>query len=116
MAEGMPGPFRQVVLCYPALAGSYTKGEWSQESGVSIEIYASIQPTDERDLKTLPEGRYQSDAYTLYTTYGDLTSYAVDRTGDKVILYGEEYEIASKRPWGNNIINHYKYIAAKLCQ
>jgi hypothetical protein len=115
MAFGSAGQFKQIITCIPSNPGYYTYGEWSQSDTTSIEVWMSVQPASDRDMKTLPEGRYRDDAYVLYSDYGDLVSYAEDRTGDKVILYGEEYEIAHKRPWQNNVINHYKYIAAKLC-
>lgn len=115
MAQGVPGQFRKLVDFYPADAGYYTNGRWNQADGIIDQVYASVQPTSERDLKTLPEGRYQYDSYTLFSSYDGLVSYEETKTGDKVILNGEEYEVVAKRPWQNGVINHYKYIVAKLC-
>lgn len=115
MAEGVAGQFRKLVDFIPANAGYYTNGRWSQTDGTLNQLYASVQPTNERDLKTLPEGRYQHDSYTLFSSWGGLVTYEDTSTGDKVIINGEEYETVSRRPWQNNVINHYKYIVAKLC-
>jgi hypothetical protein len=77
-------------------AGTYTDGRWVRSTTPSsLTIQASIQPADERQTQTLPEGIRQEVTLRCYTLTPLLA--ADQRTnlqGDRIAIDGETYEVA----------------------
>lgn len=95
--------------------GSYVNGKWIQGSSSPFGILASVQPIDSRDLNSLPEGRRASgEGYRLYTDLNVLLKTVTDSENPDIVeIYGDDFELFSSQIWGNNIINHNKYIAVR---
>ena len=103
---------RMVVTVHRLAVGSYIKGVFTEGAASTETIRASVQPASPNDLQSLPEGRRNSKAYRLYT---DTRLRLVTTSNpDKVVLFGEDYEVTTEEIWQNNIINHYKYIVTKI--
>ena len=96
-------------------SGDYINGEWHTETEAApFIIVASVQPLTPKEMKTLPEGRRNSQAYRIYT---DIELHTIrDQNPDRVELFGQEFEILSVEIWQNQVIPHYKAIAVKLDQ
>lgn len=103
---------RQPLTAYPIINGEYINGKFNEEKGTPYIIIASVQPLTERELQSLPEGRRNKDAFTLFSS--DLLNTLDEQNPDIVVIDGEDYEVFKRATWGNKIINHYKYIVVKL--
>jgi hypothetical protein len=107
---------RNFILSIRRLAsGQYVDGTWTTEAEIApFDIIASVQPLTPKEMKTLPEGRRNSQAYRIYT---DIELHTTrHQNPDRVQLFGEEFEILSVEVWQNQIISHYKAIAIKVEQ
>lgn len=109
--------FRQPVTIHRLTGGSYVNGRYVEGSSSDISIMASIQPADEKDMSKvidlLPEGRRQSGLYRLYTSTR-LNALQNTQNPDIAIVDGMQFEVIMEASWQNNVINHYKYIVAKI--
>jgi hypothetical protein len=106
--------FRRAVSVVSRGTGTYVDGIYVEAVGATITYcQASIQPTSERAVLALPEGRREKKSFTLYSDTS-LVSLGQAQNPDRVILFGEEYEVIKKEEWQNNVINHYKYIVVKV--
>jgi hypothetical protein len=96
--------------------GAYANGQWVPGVRLYHTIQASVQPvTRATDLKTLPEGRHLSDFVKIYTD--EKLQVTADGEGvqpDIIVQGGFGYEIIDIAPNRSEVINHYKYIAAKV--
>lgn len=88
--------------------GRYTEGEESE-----IKINASCQPLSRSEIEFLPEGRREEHAYKIYTNT-ELRALQDGTNPDKVVIDGQDYEVYSRLPWANSIINHYKFLVMKV--
>ena len=89
------------------------KGRTTETYSGVFTIHSSVQPAKNNEIQSLPEGRREREAYTLYSS-DDLVSLKESKNPDQVLLYGDWYEVTSKQKWNNNIINHNKYVVTKL--
>jgi len=105
--------FRQEIEGHHRAAGTRVDGHWVEGKQSSFTFMASIQPAGKNDMESLPEGRRNSKVYRLYTDT-KLVALAVGQNPDLVTLFSEVYEVVSEFPWRNNVINHYKYLVAKV--
>jgi hypothetical protein len=105
--------FRRSVSVVSRGTGTYVDGIYVEAVGATVTIQASVQPTSEREVLALPEGRREKKSFTLYSD-ASLISLGQAQNPDRVILFGEEYEVIKKEEWQNNVINHYKYIVVKV--
>lgn len=103
---------RKLVRRIQFAGGEYVAGEWTNGTPVRADISASVQPARGGDLELVPEGRRHEKSYRLYTT-----STFTDTPGsqpDRVLLFGEEYEVVHSQRWDSGLIPHVKAIAVKL--
>lgn len=91
-----------------AATGRYTEGVES-----TVEISASFQPLSRSELEFLPEGRREEHAYKIYTAT-ELRTLQDGTNPDRVVIDGVDYEVYSRLPWRNSIINHYKFLVMKV--
>jgi hypothetical protein len=77
-------------------------------------IVGSIQPTTGKDLEAVPENRRDSALYKIYTTSELVIATTGRQNSDRLSLFGEDYEVISKLPWQNSLINHFKYIVGRV--
>jgi hypothetical protein len=105
--------FRKPTTVISRGTGAYTNGTYSESVGATSTIQASVQPTSAAEVLTLPEGRREKKSFKLFT---DSSLLSLDQTQnpDRVVIFGEEYEVIKKDPWQNNVINHYEYIVVKV--
>lgn len=105
--------FRKNVPLERSTGGSYVNGRYVANTE-TVTLKASVQPTSEKDLMTLPEGRRDMGSYTLYS---EQPIYAAEQEGqnaDIVTLYGDRYEVIDVARWGNGVIDHYKAIVVRI--
>lgn len=109
----MGSSFRHAVTVTRGAAGSYSHGIYSAGTTSTLTIQASVQPTKPNDTLLLPELRRNDKAFVLFSdTVLNLVNGSTPP--DRVSLFGETFEILAQDPWQNNVINHYKYVAAKV--
>jgi hypothetical protein len=91
-------------------------GVWVAGTKSTLSTSASLQPVIiGQDLQALPEGRHLSDFIKIYTD--DRLSVTADGEGvqpDIIVHEGYGYELVSIFANRSNVINHYKYVAAKV--
>jgi len=107
----------RVVKRY-ASSGEYVNGNFVPVgSPVTFLIMASQQPLTGRELEALPEGRRNSDSYSLFTDYPLVTA-EVSKVNnpDIVMINNEEFEVIKVESWQNDVINHYKATVVKRDQ
>ena len=90
-------------------AGDYDTpdGSYNPPARVAIGIQSSVQPSPDKELKLLPEGRRTDGAYSL-------RSATEIREGDIFSIYGNDHEVLKVQVWQNGIIPHYMAIAVRM--
>ena len=84
--------------------------EFSETDGT---FTGSVQPLTGKELQFLPEGRRDIGLMKVYSNTPLSVSVEGSNTpGDIVIWAGRKWEIIRELVFANDIINHYKYIAA----
>lgn len=94
--------------------GGYVNGRWVTSDDTTFEIQASRQPLKSDQWNSLlneMQGTKLREAYTLYTN--STLETAEGGSPDRVVIDGEDFEVYKKDNWGNNVINHNKYIVIK---
>lgn len=105
--------FNQPISVTRTKAGQYVNGIWQAGQSETFTVQTSVQPTNNNDVIKLPEGRRLNQSYALYTAVPLIA--AIDGVNsDKVVIYGQTYEIMHTEAWQNSIINHYKSIAVRM--
>ena len=99
--------FERQIDGHRKTGGSYVNGDWVEAVPTDISVMSSVQPSPNKDLMLLPEGRREGGAYSLYST-SEL------RNGDVYFLYGDAYEVLAVEVWQNGILPHYKAVAARM--
>ncbi|MCK4521419.1 MAG: hypothetical protein KAU20_02510 [Nanoarchaeota archaeon] len=111
---------RQTLTVKRVAAGSYVLGIYQEGAESEFTIRASVQPLKANEMELLPDERRQSEAYRLYTDTPLQTAKEGKKgspetvNADKVIIYGDTFEVYSVGTWQNQIINHYKIIVFKI--
>lgn len=102
------------VQVIPRTATVWVKGRATNTAAPVVDLPdASVQPAEEHDIQTLPEGRRSKGALRVYTSES-LLAISSTQKPDHVLIDGVEYEIMSKNKWGNGIIPHYKYVVVEV--
>lgn len=103
---------RKPIKAYRTSGGQYVEGVWQEGSEVSFTVNVSVQPSAPDDMESLPEGRRQRRAYTLF---GDKDLRGVeDGNPDQVEIDGDRYEVSSVQYWRNTILPHVKSVVTRL--
>ncbi len=107
--------FRKALHGQRFTAGTWAYGKWVEGTPVTIDFFASVQPTTPHDLLFLDIGRRERKSYTLFTDYKLI---CLDESGtknpDRVTIDDGVYEVIVEAPWQNNVISHYKYIVSRM--
>lgn len=107
--------FRKQRTVLSETAGSYVNGKWSAGPRSVITISASVQPLNAaQDMESLPEGRRYSESIKFYTD--SILKTTEDGDGlqpDLIVHNGYCFEIVSRMPNENGVIQHQKYIATR---
>lgn len=107
--------FRRDLTVKRPAGGSYVNGVWV-ESGAptTITVKASAQPATTEEMETLPEARRSQGVYKLYSDSRFQSVLENANNPDIVVIDGQDYEVMRCEPWKNNIVNHYKALAARV--
>jgi len=105
--------FRHSVAVTSFAVGSVVDGIYTEGVSSSSTIMASVQPAHARDLQCLPEGRRTSKTYRMYSD-SSLNSLQTTQNPDRVTLSDGVYEVVTKDPWKNGVVEHYKYLVVKV--
>lgn len=87
-------------------------GRWntSETEGTFV---GSVQPLNGKDLQFLPEGRRDIGMVKVYSNTPLAVSAEGSNTpGDIVLWAGKKWEVIRELVFANDLINHFKYIAA----
>lgn len=115
--------FRQDITVILKNGGVYDiNGLWIESDGAPFVTQASVQPATAREMETVPEGRYTSQIFRLYS---DVRLHTVDKDAginpDIVLLSLDvedinRFEVIQVFPWQNRILSHYKMLIGKVDQ
>ena len=95
-------------------AGTYVKGRFVAGSYTDSTITGTWQPASGADMKALPEGRRDMEAFTGFTASPVHTTDSVNQEqGDVIIMNGDEYEVIRVERWQNQVLPHYKFWAVR---
>jgi hypothetical protein len=78
-----------------------------------INIRASIQPFDKKQMEQYPHLRNYKQLYTLYSDTPLQVSKAGKTECDIVSIYDDRFDVLSNEQWQNKIRSHYKIIIGK---
>jgi hypothetical protein len=109
----MGSSFRHIVAVTSFATGTLVDGVYTEGASSATTIMASVQPANARDLQCLPEGRRTSKTYRLYSD-SSLNALQTTQNPDRVTLTDGVYEVVTKDPWKNGVIEHYKYLVVKV--
>lgn len=87
-------------------------GRWitSEAEGTFV---GSVQPVNGKDLQFLPEGRRDIGMVKVYSnTTLAVSAEGSNTPGDLVIWAGKKWEVIRELVFANDLINHFKYLAA----
>lgn len=111
--------FRRPHTVKRRLQGQYLNGKWQEGAEQTITIQASVQPLNEQEVQSLPEGRRSGKAYKVFT---DTELYEADqetagqaaRNADIIVIGGKDFEIVRVLPHLAGVLSHYKCYAVEV--
>jgi hypothetical protein len=107
--------FGQTVTGTRYATNTMDKGKVVPGTSSQISFRASVQPIPADEMKTLPEGLREKEAYRLYTETELFTvREAGKKNADRVSLFGKTFQIISVANWRNGVISHYKAVASLI--
>ena len=102
----------QRTISYKHRTAELVNGVW-EFSETDGTFTGSVQPLTGKELQFLPEGRRDIGLMKVYSNTPLSVSVEGSNTpGDVVIWAGRKWEIIRDLVFANDLINHYKYIAA----
>lgn len=102
----------QRTISYKHRTADLVNGVW-EFSETDGTFTGSVQPLTGKELQFLPEGRRDIGLMKVYSNTPLSVSVEGSNTpGDVVIWAGRKWEIIRELVFANDLINHYKYIAA----
>lgn len=100
------------IISYKHRTAELVNGVW-EFSETDGTFTGSVQPLTGKELQFLPEGRRDIGLMKVYSNTPLSVSVEGSNTpGDVVIWAGRKWEIIRELVFANDLINHYKYIAA----
>lgn len=100
------------TIIYKHRTAELVNGVW-EFSETDGTFTGSVQPLTGKELQFLPEGRRDIGLMKVYSNTPLSVSVEGSNTpGDVVIWSGRKWEIIRELVFANDLINHYKYIAA----
>lgn len=106
--------FRRTIPKFSFTSGAYdASGRSSQGSETASTIFASCQPLKPEEVQLLPEGR-RDDGGTFRIYTDDVLQTITSENPDQIEIFGNRYEVFEQERWGNNIINHNKYLTLRV--
>ena len=100
------------TISYKHRTAELVNGVW-EFSETDGTFTGSVQPLTGKELQFLPEGRRDIGLMKVYSNTPLSVSVEGSNTpGDVVIWAGRKWEIIRELVFANDLINHYKYIAA----
>lgn len=108
--------FRQSHTLHRLSSGGFVDGDWVESGETDIPITASIQPATGKDLQNLPQGRRASSVFAVFTDTAIQTAVqgATPTKADRLSIGGILHEAVHVEPWGNDVINHYRALFARI--
>ena len=103
---------RRLLTVRRKSGGEYVNGVWVPGTVTEFTARYSVQPTSPDDMQSLPEGRRERRAYTLF---GNKPLLSVgSENPDLVSVDGEWYEVSDVQEWRNTLIPHTRAIVTRL--
>lgn len=100
------------IISYKHRTAELVNGRWNTSEAEGTFV-GSVQPVNGKDLQFLPEGRRDIGMVKVYSNTALAVSAEGSNTpGDIVLLAGKKWEVIRELVYANDLINHYKYIAA----
>jgi len=107
---------RTYTVTRPLAAATYVKGRLVKAATEEIEIQATIQPLNSKEVLLLPEGQRTKETIKIYSaTELNPGSNKTKKNGDTIAYDGNGYEIISVADWSKmNGIKHFKMVGQKI--
>lgn len=108
--------FRKPYLILRETAGEYVNGVWVAGTRLALTVQASCQPvTANSGMQPVPEGRRLSDFRKVYCGLALQVTSTDDAIQPDIIVHdGWGYELTDVDANLSGVINHYRYMAAKI--
>jgi hypothetical protein len=107
-----------IVIERASTAGSYdpATGKYVLGTTALITIQASVQPANERDLMTLPEGNRAEERIKVYSDIILFTDDEISqKQADVVQFQGKRYKVEKIRDYSNSpVLPHYRADAVMI--
>lgn len=105
--------FRKPITLRRVSSGAIDEnGRPAAETETPFEVLATVQPATGKQMEAAPEGRRARGGYTLYTS--TLLRGVETNNPDRVLLFGQECEVFSVKPWQNlSSLAHFEALVLK---
>lgn len=95
--------------------GSYVGGRWVAATPSASTFTGSVQPVTGKETQFLPENRRDAGLVKVYSdTALNVSLEGSNTPGDVVIWAGKRWEVFQELVYANDLINHFKYLAAYI--
>jgi hypothetical protein len=107
--------FPKIISIEVESGGDYdnTTGKWVPGVITTTTFTGSVQPMTGKEVKSYEYLRQNIGHVKIYSSSKlNLSVKGGDTPGDIVLWLGKKYEVVKELEYQNDLINHYKYIAA----
>ncbi len=108
--------FRKLITVARYANGHYVEGKWVEGRPVTIRTEMSVQPATSKETQALEQGRRDRESFIVFSSVelfpADVTT---KRNCDRVLLFGNEFEVVTCGKFQSGIIDHYKSVVQKIC-
>jgi len=98
-------------------SGERVKGSWVEGTAVDTTFEGTAQPASGKAMELLPEGKRSTEAIQVFAPIEIEFTPADDReqrSGDRIIWKGREYEVQVARQYDCGIIPHWELVAVRV--
>lgn len=115
VSGALPGLTVALTITRPGL-GSYTNGRWSEVTGSTLPINASVQQLRPEEMLRLAEGQRAEATRKIYTTTQlQPADVSAGRRADRFVYLGDTWEVLSVGDW-DDLGGYYKAIVTRAGQ
>jgi hypothetical protein len=109
--------FKSVKMNQKTFApGQYVKGRWVEGPPIEMEFWGTCQPANGQTLQLLPEGKRNSEVVKVFapiTMQFTAASPEEQRSGDRIIWQGKEFEVQVAAKWDNGLLPHWEIVCTR---
>lgn len=116
MGINLPAGMRKTITFRNGGVGDYVQGVWVPGPPADdINLEASVQELNSKELLLLPEGRRTRSSKKMYTNIELSTINETTLKQAGMVFYdGRDWEIHSVKPYDMGLADHFKIIAVEV--